>query len=212
MSKKMKIKIIKIVIILLAITIVSYGIDAIIMHFTGFNKINLNAKNYKVDETKNYSINGFSLNKLECNLSVGKATLNNINANEFDYENKCGDLEASGLHTKASKMNASLGKIEAKDFTGDLTTDNLSGDTEIQYATFNNTVDVHSNLGRVQLSLPKASNFYMDAESKLGSINCDFPVTITGSKSENKLIGTVGSNKNNIKLNVATGDIDVKYN
>lgn len=158
------------------------------------------------------NISQFKLDKLECNPSLGKLSINNITANTFNYVSGTGDLTATGLHTKDSFLHASLGKIEISDFTGNLTAASSSGDIIIRYSSFNNNVDVKESLGKVQLQLPEKSQFSLDAKTSLGKLDCNFPVTVTGIKKENQLQGTVVSDKNKVKLNVSTGDISVNYN
>lgn len=163
--------------------------------------------------TGGLNISGFKLNKLECNPSLGRANINKVTAKTFNYDNGTGDLSAVSLHTQDSNIKASLGKIDISDFTGNLKASNSSGDTKIQYSTYdNNNVDINASLGKVQLQLPQKSEFYLDAKASLGKISCDFPITVIGSKEDHQLQGTVGSNKNQVKINVSTGDISVNYN
>jgi lia operon protein LiaG len=155
------------------------------------------------------NLNNFKLNNLDCDLSVGKAKLNNINAKTFDYKNSTGDLEAVGLHTEKSSLKASIGKINVSDFTGDLNAENSTGNIDVKYATFDNNVDIKASIGRIQLQLPSKAQFYIDADASFGEITCDFPVTVIENKKHGTLQGTVINNKNKVKLNVSTGNIDV---
>ncbi len=173
----------------------------------------LYTKNISVnDSSGDLNLNGFNFNDLSCKLSFGKTTIKNVNANSFQYENSSGDLDANSLHTKTSKMTSSFGQIKALDFTGDLTSHNSSGDTEVQFQVFNNMVDINSSFGKVQLSLPQNAQFKLDAEASFGNINCDFPIKLDGSKTQNQLKGIVGNDKNNITIRDSSGDINVSSN
>lgn len=158
------------------------------------------------------NINGFKLERLDCNPSLGAVQINNITANNFNYNSGTGDLNAVSLHTKDTSLKASLGKIDVSDFTGNLTSTNSSGDTKVQYSSFDNNVDIRASLGQVQLVLPKNSQFSLDARTNLGNVKCDFPITVSGDKKDNQLQGKVGSDKNKVKLSGSMGDISVNYN
>ena len=158
------------------------------------------------------NINGFKLNSLQCSLSAGRLTMSNISTSTFNYKNSAGNLKADALLTENATLNSSAGSIDISQFTGNVTSTNSAGDTKIQYASFNNNIDVHSSAGKIEITLPSNSEFNLDAASSFGDVKCDFPVTITGEKKSSILQGNVGNSSNKIKLEDSAGSINLISN
>lgn len=162
-----------------------------------------------VSASGDINVNDYKLNKLQCNLSSGNLKMNNINADTFNYLSSSGDLKADKLTTNTTTLDSSSGSININEFSGDLTAENSSGDTSIEYADFNNNINVHSSSGEIALTLPKSAEFDLDAVASSGDITTDFPITVSGKDGEQKLQGVVVNDKNKIKLDASSGDIKI---
>ena len=103
------------------------------------------------------------------------------------------------------------GDIRIKGFEGDIALKITSGKTAIDYASFDNTVQISSISGDVRLGLPQTAEFRLNARSTSGDIDCDFPITMTDSSGSRRSIeGTVGSGTNTVIIKTVSGDIDIK--
>ncbi|MDP4088647.1 MAG: DUF4097 family beta strand repeat-containing protein [Bacillota bacterium] len=152
-----------------------------------------------------------TLNNLICSLSSGDLTIKDTTCNKFSYDCSSGSMKADILKTQETKLDSSSGDITIKSFTGNVEGESSSGEISIAYSEFNNNVNLTARSGEINIKLPKNSEFYLDANCSSGEVDCDFPVTISGKKKDNTLTGTVVSDKNKIKLNTSSGDINVKY-
>lgn len=155
------------------------------------------------------SINKFNLKAFICKLSMGNSTMSNIKTDNFDYTNSMGNFNCDSLFTKSSNINCSMGDIKLKNFTGDLVSKNSMGNIDINYSEFNNKVDLDASMGKITLTLPEKSEFYLSAKCNMGKITCDFPITTSEKHKENILTGTVKSDKNKITINNSMGEIKV---
>ncbi|ERI91721.1 hypothetical protein HMPREF1982_02764 [Clostridiales bacterium oral taxon 876 str. F0540] len=155
------------------------------------------------------NVKNLKLSNLECNASSGNANIENVSADNFVYNSSSGSLKADKLTTKTSKLSNSSGSKRATGFTGDLKVSSSSGDTKIDYAAFDNNINVDSSSGSVEIKLPESSNFYLSAHTSSGGIKTDFPITVKGETGRHELIGTVGSDKNKIKINTSSGSIKI---
>jgi len=149
------------------------------------------------------------LSKLECTSSSGSTKIENISADTFIQHSSSGSLTANNLTTKSSQISSSSGSKRLFGFTGDLKSTSSSGSTKIEYTTFDNNIDISASSGSVEITLPEASQFYLDASASSGSIKSDFPITVSGSNDRHKLKGTVGSDKNKVKVHTSSGSIRI---
>jgi DUF4097 and DUF4098 domain-containing protein YvlB len=79
----------------------------------------------------------------------------------------------------------------------------------VEYASFDNDIDISASSGSVEVTLPENSTFYIDASASSGSIRTDFPVTIVGSSDKRQLKGVVGNDKNKVKIHTSSGSIRI---
>lgn len=151
------------------------------------------------------------LSDVTCSLSSGDLTIRNLSCNKFSYDCSSGSLKADSLNTKETRLDSSSGDITINGFTGNIEGESSSGTISLGYKEFNNNVTLRAQSGDIELKLPESSEFYLDASCSSGEVECNFPITISGKKKDNVLIGTVKSDKNKVKLNTSSGDITVKY-
>jgi|GEM_PF-1655026 len=163
-----------------------------------------------VSSAGDVNISGYEFKNLDCNLSAGKLQMENMSADTFTYKNSAGDLKADNLKTRSSNFKASAGKIGITKFTGDIEGSNSAGSTDIQYDKFNNNVDFSASAGQIKLTLPKDSQFKLDAKASAGSIKSDFSdVNINGEFGEKTAKGEVGKSNNMIQLKNSAGSIQI---
>lgn len=156
------------------------------------------------------SVSNLTLKDFTCKLSMGKSTFNNLSLDTFNYTNSMGDLEATNISTNTSKVNCSMGKIKLNKFKGNLTTTNSMGDTDVTYEAFNNSVTMNASMGRIKLTLPSSSEFYLSATNSMGNIACDFSLTNSEKDKNKSLKGTSKNDSNKINLKNSMGEILVK--
>lgn len=162
-----------------------------------------------VSSAGDIDIGGYEFKDLNCKLSAGSLVMNNMSADKFTYKNYAGDLKAENLKTKSSEVKASAGKIQITGFTGDIEGTNSAGDTEIDYAKFDNNIDLTAMAGQIKLILPKDSKFKLDAEASAGSIESDISgIKVSGEVSK-AASGEIGESNNTIKLKNTVGDIKI---
>ena len=150
-----------------------------------------------------------TLKNVSLSLSSGDITIKDLTCDKFEVETSSGSLKADSLSTLATKLQASSGDIDLKNFSGDIDGKVSSGEISVKYNTFNNNVNLQASSGSINLALPENAEFYIDANCSSGDIDCKFPVTTTGSQRENSLKGTVKSDTNKVVLNTLSGDINI---
>jgi lia operon protein LiaG len=155
------------------------------------------------------NVKDLKLTTLQCNVSSGGTTIDSVIADNFEYTSSSGSLNANGLITKTSKLANSSGSKRLKDFTGDLKSTSSSGSTKVEYSSFDNNIDITASSGSVEVILPENANFYLDSSASSGSIKSDFPITVSGSNDKRHLKGTVGNDKNKVKIHTSSGSIRI---
>ena len=148
---------------------------------------------------------------LSLHTTSGNFELTDIEAARFNLSTTSGDIRGRGLKTEEAEFSSVSGDIQIKDFEGDVALKTTSGEIEIDYARYDNTVRMNSTSGDVSLDLPQTAEFRLNARSTSGNIDCDFPIAITGSGAGRRsLEGIVGSGANTITIKTVSGDIDIE--
>lgn len=154
-------------------------------------------------------VKDLKLSSLQCTASSGSTTIDNVAADNFEYNCSSGSITANGLTTKNTKLSSSSGSKKLTGFTGNLRSSSSSGSTRVEYASFDNDIDISASSGSVEITLPENSTFYIDASASSGSIRTDFPVTVVGSSDKRQLKGVVGNDKNKVKIHTSSGSIRI---
>lgn len=163
-----------------------------------------------VSSAGDMEISDYEFKNFDCNLSAGSLLMNNMSADTFTYKNSAGNLKADNLKTKHSNLKASAGKIQITRFTGDIEGSSSAGNIEIEYDKFNNNIDFSASAGRTKLTLPKDSQFKLDAEASAGNIRTDFSgINISGEFAEKTAKGEIGKSNNMIRLESSAGSIEI---
>ncbi len=154
-----------------------------------------------------------NLGDVSISSSSGSIDISPLKCKELAVSASSGQIHVASLDADTAELKASSGKIKVRDILHtNLKASSSSGGLDIQYADFNNNVKLDCSSGNIDLTLPRNSNFAIDAKTSSGNINCDFAVTPSSDK-HNKLNGrTAPSAKNNIVLNASSGNVTVKSN
>ncbi|MCT4507399.1 MAG: DUF4097 domain-containing protein [Tepidibacter sp.] len=153
--------------------------------------------------------NELTLNNFLVDVSSGNVNLKDLNIKNLKYDGSSGSLIGENIVTDSTLIDVSSGSVELNNFTGDLKGDSSSGIIKVNYNIFDNNIDLDTSSGDVKIDLPNDAKFYLDAECSSGDIECDFPIVVRGKQEDNTLRGTVGDDKNKIKINTSSGDIGV---
>lgn len=154
-------------------------------------------------------IEGLKLDKLSAKGDLGAINIQNTNVKELKAESSLGKISIEDTSSIKNKLSTDLGAIKTKNTLGSLEAKTNLGSIELEYNEFDFDIDADSDSGSIKIILPKTSNFTLDAHTSMGSIKSNLPLEIQ-EQSNTKLIGKIGSGKNNISLSVELGSIDIK--
>lgn len=169
------------------------------------------------------------------NSSTGDKFIENINCKVVNIKSSTGDLEIDNIYAERVVLTSSTGKkfinnIESgesviKSSTGNTVIEEVSGDISVAASSGNvslgykefihDIIDIHTSTGDIDILLPGDSEFFLNLDTKTGNIKCDFPVTVTGDKSNKSLKGDVTTGDNNVfghaevLISTQTGNIAV---
>jgi DUF4097 and DUF4098 domain-containing protein YvlB len=124
------------------------------------------------------------------------------------------DLDSDDLH--ADKITGPLHlttrskQIRLDDVSGDVRLQNENGGVEVSMRSLGN-VQIDSRNGSINLSVPDKAGFHVDARTRDGEIQSDFPeVKISSSDRESKASGSVGNGASHIVLNNEHEGIEIR--
>ena len=169
------------------------------------------------------------LNLNNCSVSVSlevtlpkEINLDLISHNgKIEIENITGNTNAATHNGKVSVTNVSgmivlkshNGKVEAKDISGDIDLLSHNGKVEAEFsqaAEPDSEIKMVTHNGSIDLTTPQNYSGKVDVSTHNGSINTDLPITVLGTFSKNKLVGTIGDGQGYMKLETYNGSIKIK--
>lgn len=159
----------------------------------------------------NIALNNMTLSSLLCVASSGNLTLKELITGTLSCNSTSGNINSSNITTVDSSFKSSSGNISLKEFLGNVLTSTSSGDTRVSFKKFNNNFTGNSSSGNMNLTLPKDSEFYLDAASSSGNISCGFPIEVKDSYKKSTLSGTVKNDRNKIYIRTSSGDIGINH-
>lgn len=168
--------------------------------------IDVNNKN----GNSNNSFQGNSIN-LDLTVYVPDNLIENI-----DVLNGVGDLDVSKNTLENLNIAIGVGKLVGIEFAGNVSGEIGVGDVVLQFEKFEDTsIDMSLGTGNAKVTLPKGSEFDIDATTGVGEIKCDFDVKRAGKEPEvsfmyDELKGSVGNGNSNINLETGVGEISIK--
>ncbi len=124
------------------------------------------------------------------------------------------DLDSDELHaeelTGPLHLNTRSKNIQLDGVSGDVRLQDDDGSVEVAMSALGN-VQIDNRNGTIQLSLPEKSGFRLDARTRDGEIQADFPeLKIDNGDSEGKASGSVGNGAAHIVLNNEHEGIEIR--
>jgi Putative adhesin len=124
------------------------------------------------------------------------------------------DLDSDDLHadeiTGPVHLNTRSKNIRLEGVSGDVRLQNDNGGVEVGMRTVGN-VQIDNRNGDIQFSVPDKSGFRLDARTREGEIQSDFPeLKIENTDHEGKASGTVGNGSSHVVLNNEHEGIEIR--
>lgn len=117
-----------------------------------------------------------------------------------------GNVTSEKVHAEATTISTTAGKIALSDCTGNINLKASSGDISATYNTFGEqNINIVTTSGSIQLQLPSAAEFLLDAKTSTGKLHSDFSVKEDGKK----MSGQIGAKSNKVVLQTSTGGINL---
>jgi hypothetical protein len=133
---------------------------------------------------------------------------------EFSHIEGALDLDSDDLHadqiTGPIHLTTRSKNIRLESVSGDVRLQDDNGTVELTMRTLGN-VQIDNRNGDIQLSLPDKSGFRLDARTRGGEIQSDFPeLKVSNDEHESKASGSVGSATSHIVLNNEHEGIEIR--
>jgi hypothetical protein len=147
---------------------------------------------------------------------VGKSVTFKSSRTDMEFSRIDGslDLDSDDLHaeeiTGPLRLTTRSKNIRLNEVSGDVRLQNDNGTIEVIMRSLGN-VQIDSRNGDIQLSLPEKAGFRMDARTRDGEIQSDFPeLKVSNDDHEGKASGSVGSASSHIVLNNEHEGIEIR--
>jgi len=135
---------------------------------------------------------------------------------DLEFSRIDGDLNLDSDDLHADKITGPLHlttrskQIRLDDVSGDVRLQNENGGIEVSMRSLGN-VQIDSRSGAINLSVPDKAGFHLDARTRDGEIQSDFPeLKIDNSDREAKASGSVGNGASHIVLNNEHDGIEIR--
>jgi DUF4097 and DUF4098 domain-containing protein YvlB len=163
-----------------------------------------------VTSSGDINVSKLKLSNLKLAASSGDIGIHDLSVDNLSIETSSGEQIVKNVKSKNSNFLASSGDIEIYSFIGDTNVTTSSGEINMDYEKFNNSIDAAASSGDITIKLPSNSEFNLNANTSSGEIESSFPITVTG-KQKNSLSGKVGNSVNAINITTSSGDISIKH-
>ncbi|MGZ4899714.1 MAG: DUF4097 family beta strand repeat-containing protein [Candidatus Angelobacter sp.] len=121
-----------------------------------------------------------------------------------------GDIRASSVAGPV-KLNTRSNEVHLEDVSGEVDVENRNGLVSIRPKTPLGNIDVTNVRGGIELDMPPAAGFRLDAESKNGNIDVnDFSVSVDNQRQDSTARATVGKGGPDIRLRTDRGTIQIR--
>jgi len=153
----------------------------------------------------------FELNKFNCISSTGDVYIDQLIANSVKLDSSTGDLDIKKLVSEKIEIQTSTGDVNLENVSGNIIGETSTGNVTISYKEYASDISYDLSTSDIELVLNNANpNFEIDAESSLGDVEFNIPLSEVLEKKANKVKGKVGKGLYIMKLDVSTGDIIIK--
>ena len=121
-----------------------------------------------------------------------------------------GGIDAQGLKADASVSTVNGAIVLATAGVGSATTVNGSVRVRIGSANWDGRLDARTVNGSVTVEMPQPSDLDVEAATLNGSVSSDFPLTLQGKMSPQRIKGTIGKGGRQLRLETVNGDIALR--
>jgi len=169
------------------------------------------------------------LEDMDINVVSGDIKIDGLQADEIVVDSTSGDMKLDKISSEKIRIESTSGDVVVREYIGDIDVSNTSGDVSLISGTENedifvksvsgdilieqdgiSDIDIRVTSGDVRISLPRGSEFKLDASTLSGEIEYDFELKIESSSRRN-LEGYIGDSAYRIIVNTTSGDITVGY-
>ncbi len=122
-----------------------------------------------------------------------------------------GEIRISNI-TEEIKVKTDVGKISCQEISGDIDLQADVGKINVVYsktAPAACNVNIKTNVGSIDLTTPPGCSAAVQADTDVGSITTDMPLTIKGKVGKN-LRGTIGGGEGKLYLRTDVGSIRIR--
>jgi DUF4097 and DUF4098 domain-containing protein YvlB len=124
------------------------------------------------------------------------------------------NMQPEELHVNGAtgpfKLDTRSKSVHLEDVSGDVHIGNSNASVEISTKMPPGNIDVTTDKGGIDLTLPSKATFRLDAQSRGGEIESDFPVNVDNSGKTATAQGTVGKGGPQVRLKVDEGTIQLR--
>src|SRR6478609_2159745 len=141
-----------------------------------------------------------------------KSVRNDLQLAKLDGEISMGhgDIRASSVAGPV-KLNTRSNEVHLEDVSGEVDVENRNGIVSIRPKTPLGNIDVTNVRGGIELEMPPAAGFRLDAESKDGTIDVsDFSVSVDNQRRDATARATVGKGGPDVRLRTDRGTIQIR--
>lgn len=143
--------------------------------------------------------------------SSGEADLKNNKANIFDVKVSSGSLYAVDLDGKESTFHSSSGEISLKNVIGEIVAEASSGEIIIDNEETTGNMYTETSSGDVSVAFDKKpTSLAIDFKGNSGEGNVEIKGLKYDEKSEDNIIGQIGSGQYKLKVRTSSGDFELK--
>jgi lia operon protein LiaG len=139
----------------------------------------------------------------------GRIDISGFNLNMLTAKSISGAIEVSSMATTSISVGSTSGRVRLADFSGNLDFNLVSGSLDAGFNASGSDIRGKTVSGGVSLNLPSDASFELEADTVSGRIDCDFPITVTGSQPRRGLRGTVGSGGSSVDIKTVSGGINI---
>ncbi len=120
-----------------------------------------------------------------------------------------GDLRANNL-AGPFKLDTRSKAVHLENVTGDVRVDDTNASVEVTTRTPLGNIEISNARGGIEVALPANAGFQIDAESRSGDIQSDFPLDGDNRRRDAAARGTVGKGGPVVRLRAERGTIQIR--
>lgn len=144
----------------------------------------------------------------KCNMSTTSGEVRVSGKFErFGFITTSGNLIADDFTSKKSELKTTSGEIKLSGQPGDINAEAISGNLNLSYSDFSNTISANSVSGEVEIKLPEDAGFKLEYDTVSGDARCDFDMSDRQGKKG--LNGTVGRGDGSVRVTTVSGNLNI---